>query len=247
MTNSGPSLKANGKCCRSRIAAAIAGLRRLQSAAEIGRGAAYNLAKRGGESRRRAIAYRQGDLGNVERPVFQKLPGHADPLNHEPFMRGLAGGEAKRRAEVEAAKMNDASQLIQCQRFAGVFEHVCCDPFHLPRCKPSRGPYDGDAYSGVFAEQLNTQQIDRLLHKEARGWLIDLGFIAEQFHDARRGGILKTDSIQQLNPLPLRQYIGAVLESGLCQINMRHLDGAGDIPARLMATRNDRDRSRTCP
>jgi hypothetical protein len=89
-TNSVASLKAKGDCYRSRIAAAIEGLRRLQSAAEIGRGAAYDLAKRGRESRRRAVAYRQTNLGNVQRLVFQKLLGHADALNHEPFMRGLA-------------------------------------------------------------------------------------------------------------------------------------------------------------
>src|ERR1700722_17971271 len=106
--NSVASLKSKGEGCRSRIATGIAGLRRLQSAAEIGRSAAHNLAKRGGESRRRAVAYRQTDLGDVQHPVFQKLPGHVDALNHKPFMRGLAGGQTKRRAEVEAAKMDDA-------------------------------------------------------------------------------------------------------------------------------------------
>jgi hypothetical protein len=90
--NSVASLKAKGECCRSRVAAAIAGLRRLQSAAEIGRSAAHNLAKRTSESRRRAIAYRQTDLGDVQHSVFQKLPGHVDALNHKPFMRGLASG-----------------------------------------------------------------------------------------------------------------------------------------------------------
>jgi hypothetical protein len=68
--NSVASLKAKGECYRSRIAAAIAGLRRLQSAAEIGRSAAHNLAKRASESRRRAIAYRQTDLGDVQHSVF---------------------------------------------------------------------------------------------------------------------------------------------------------------------------------
>ena len=90
--NSVASLKAKGGCCRSRIAAAIAGLRRLQLAAKIGRSVAHNLVKRGSESRRRAIAYRQTDLGDVQHSVFQKLPGHADTLNHKPFMWGLAGG-----------------------------------------------------------------------------------------------------------------------------------------------------------
>src|ERR1700723_1803309 len=43
--NSVASLKSKGEGCRSRIATGIAGLRRLQSAAEIGRSAAHNLAK----------------------------------------------------------------------------------------------------------------------------------------------------------------------------------------------------------
>ena len=70
------------------------------------------------ESRWSLIADREGDVGDRQIRVGQKLPRAADPQDRQPLMRRLAGREAEGRAEMKAAQSHEGRDLVEADILA---------------------------------------------------------------------------------------------------------------------------------
>ena len=64
------------------------------------------------------IADREGDVGDRQIRVGQKLPRAADPQGRQPLTRRLAGREAEGRAEMKAAQSHEGRDLVEADILA---------------------------------------------------------------------------------------------------------------------------------